>query len=93
MPKLKGRHQVEKEVTEGNKELEDLLNAWKVRRTSRQDITYRKFEEWEDILKKQIILFGPNGTGKTFVATEFCKYLTSKYGAEFQIIQFHPSYS
>jgi hypothetical protein len=53
------------------------------------------FEEWEELLndKKQIIFYGPPGTGKTFVATEFSKYLISKYGGTYEIVQFHPSYS
>ena len=34
----------------------------------------------------------PQGTGKTFLAMEFSKYLISKYGGEYKIVQFHPSY-
>jgi 5-methylcytosine-specific restriction enzyme B len=43
--------------------------------------------------KKQVIFYGRPGTGKTFVATEFSKYLTYKYGGMYEIVQFHPSYS
>ena len=42
--------------------------------------------------KGQVIFQGPPGTGKTYVAkciAEWCK----KYGGDFQIVQFHPSYS
>lgn len=53
-----------------------------------------KIEEWEDLLKerRQVIFYGPPGTGKTFLAMEFSKYLISKYGGEYKIVQFHPSY-
>jgi hypothetical protein len=53
------------------------------------------FEEWVMMLKhkNQMILFGPAGTGKTFVAEKFAKYLVSSTGGEYQKIQFHPSYS
>jgi AAA domain (dynein-related subfamily) len=52
-------------------------------------------EDWEDLLneRKQIIFYGPPGTGKTYVAIEFSRYLISKYGGEYKIVQFHPSYS
>lgn len=53
------------------------------------------FEEWEEILidKKQIIFYGPPGTGKTFIAIQFSKYLRNKYGGDYKIVQFHPSYN
>lgn len=50
--------------------------------------------------KKQIILQGPPGTGKTREAKQIAKALLNitedknlKNGEQFQIIQFHPSYS
>ena len=42
--------------------------------------------------KRQVIFQGPPGTGKTYVAkriAEWCK----EHGGDFQIVQFHPSYS
>ena len=42
--------------------------------------------------KRQVIFQGPPGTGKTYVAkriVEWCR----EHGGDFQIIQFHPSYS
>ncbi|MBI4854195.1 MAG: DUF2461 family protein [Acidobacteria bacterium] len=42
--------------------------------------------------KKQIIFYGPSGTGKTFIAEHFAQYFINGKG-EYKIIQFHPSYS
>lgn len=41
--------------------------------------------------KRQLIFFGPPGTGKTFVALEYAEYL-SQGGGEVRTVQFHPSY-
>jgi 5-methylcytosine-specific restriction protein B len=41
--------------------------------------------------KQQLIFFGPPGTGKTFVALEYAKYLSQDDG-EVRTVQFHPSY-
>jgi MoxR-like ATPase len=54
------------------------------------------FEGWMEMLKnkKQMILFGPPGTGKTFVSTKFAQYLISQSkGGKYELVQFHPSYS
>jgi len=50
--------------------------------------------EFEKLLrdKKQIILFGPPGTSKTFFALQFSKYMTGDR-SRFRLVQFHPSYS
>ena len=42
--------------------------------------------------KRQVIFHGPPGTGKTYVAREIAKQCRD-YGGDFEIVQFHPSYS
>jgi Cdc6-like AAA superfamily ATPase len=43
--------------------------------------------------KKQIILQGAPGTGKTYTAEEIAKKLTENNRGEYKIIQFHPAYT
>ena len=42
--------------------------------------------------KRQVIFQGPPGTGKTYVAKRIAEWCR-KHGGDFQIVQFHPSYS
>ena len=42
--------------------------------------------------KRQVIFHGPPGTGKTYVAKRIAKH-AQDCGGEFEIVQFHPSYS
>ena len=42
--------------------------------------------------KRQVIFYGPPGTGKTYVAREIAKQCHLD-GGDFEIVQFHPSYS
>ena len=42
--------------------------------------------------KGQVIFYGPPGTGKTYVAREIAKEC-QRNGGDFEIVQFHPSYS
>lgn len=43
--------------------------------------------------KRQVVLYGPPGTGKTYLALELCKHLVEAAGGEYEVVQFHPSYS
>ncbi len=43
--------------------------------------------------KKQIILQGSSGTGKTFIAENIAKYLIGGTDGFYDIIQFHPAYT
>jgi len=42
--------------------------------------------------KKQLILFGPPGTGKTFVAQHLGRHIEAR-GGGYRLVQFHPSYT
>ena len=42
--------------------------------------------------KRQVIFYGPPGTGKTYVAREIANQCRLN-GGDFEIVQFHPSYS
>ena len=58
-------------------------------------ITPEELNRYEKIInrKKQIILAGSSGTGKTFTAQKFAKYLTSSQNGYVDLVQFHPSYT
>lgn len=43
--------------------------------------------------KKQIILYGPSGTGKTYLAHHLARHLTGGTDGFWNIVQFHPSYA
>lgn len=52
---------------------------------------YRTLET-ELVSRKQVVLFGPPGTSKTFIATKFAEYFSGNE-EHVSIVQFHPSYS
>lgn len=58
-------------------------------------ITPEELDRYEKTIKrkKQIILAGSPGTGKTFIAQKFAKYLTSPQDGYVDLVQFHPSYT
>ena len=58
-------------------------------------ITTKELDRYEKTIKrkKQIILAGSPGTGKTFIAQKFAKYLTSPQDGYVDLVQFHPSYT
>jgi AAA domain (dynein-related subfamily)/Mrr N-terminal domain len=57
--------------------------------------TPEELDRYERIInrKKQIIFTGSSGTGKTFIAQKFAKYLTSAQDGYVDLVQFHPSYT
>ncbi|MCH7727553.1 MAG: DUF2461 family protein [Planctomycetes bacterium] len=78
-------HDDEEEDVEEQTTITDLAAA-----TYMEDEFFAKLDQYlKD--KQQLIFFGPPGTGKTFVALEYAKYL-SQNGGEVRTVQFHPSY-
>ena len=61
------------------------------------EITLRNISDLEEIVSavktnRQVILAGPPGTGKTWIAKHIARYLTGDIPGRVRTVQFHPSY-
>ena len=83
-----GLFEVYKKVYELTNKLR--VNSDEVAQEVQQPITNSLLQEISELLlaNKNLILTGAPGTGKTYLA----KTLAEEWGAEYKIIQFHPSY-
>lgn len=54
-----------------------------------------ELERWVHALhrKRQVIISGPSGTGKTFLAHHLARHLVGGTGGFWELVQFHPAYA
>jgi 5-methylcytosine-specific restriction endonuclease McrBC GTP-binding regulatory subunit McrB len=87
--------------TESGDDLSDLFdeqyleNYLYLKYINNSNLEKKVFEKYKELIdkKKQVIFQGAPGTGKSYLAQIFTDLLTNDNSEQYEVVQFHPSYS
>lgn len=81
--------------TRDTKHEDDMVDTQDTKHFNNSNLEKAVFEKYKELIdkKKQVIFQGAPGTGKSYLAQIFTDLLTKDNSEQYEVVQFHPSYS